>query len=102
MCLKETFGSGRLLSSSSSHSGRWAHTIQTAGPNLMKLVLLETRLLNLYKGTKLIQFGPVPKKLWPRADDSTAGYCVCNLNTLNVSVLSSSKVLLHDFQLIQR
>jgi len=32
----------------------------------MKLVPLETRLLKLSKGTDFIQFGPVPKKLWPR------------------------------------
>jgi len=100
--LKGTFGSGRLFSSSSGHSCCSAYIFEMVGPYLVKLVPLETRLLELSDGTNFIQFGPVPKKLWPREDSSTVGYCVCNLNALNVSVSSTTKLLMHEFQLIQR
>ena len=61
MCLKETFGYGRLFSSSSGHSGCSTHVFQTAGPNPMKLVPLETRLIKLSRVLILSNLDQYPR-----------------------------------------
>jgi len=77
LCLKGAFGSARHFSCSSGSLDYSAHIFHWAGPNPMKLIPLETRLLKLSRDTYFSQFGPVPTKLWPREVDPAAASNVC-------------------------